>query len=277
VIPKVYDATLFSIELDLLEIRLKELLDVVDVFLIVESNSTFTGLPKPKTFALNRSRFKFAEHKIMYKAIDMPPIKPGQNPFELEKLQRVAMNNFMFQSGIQTDDWVLMMDVDEIPSWHTVQLIRSCDNVPSPLHLQLRNYLYSFEFLLDMESWRGKAVRYPFGYGHQKNSEDMLADAGWHCSYCFRTLDDFEFKMKGFSHADRVHHESILDRDRIQKVICEGSDLYDMMPEAYNYKEMFQKWGSLPRQTSAISLPKNLLQNAKKYSFLLPGNCKREE
>jgi beta-1,4-mannosyl-glycoprotein beta-1,4-N-acetylglucosaminyltransferase len=63
---KVLDAVLMSNELDLLEIRLNELDSVVDYFLIVESNASFTGLPKETFFANNRERFAKFEHKIVY-------------------------------------------------------------------------------------------------------------------------------------------------------------------------------------------------------------------
>lgn len=63
---KILDAVLMSNELDLLEIRLHELDAVVDHFLIVESNASFTGLPKQTFFANNRDRFARFEHKIVY-------------------------------------------------------------------------------------------------------------------------------------------------------------------------------------------------------------------
>ena len=63
---QVLDAVLMSNELDLLEIRLNELDSVVDYFLIVESNATFTGLPKETYFGKNRERFAQFEHKIVY-------------------------------------------------------------------------------------------------------------------------------------------------------------------------------------------------------------------
>lgn len=207
----------------------------------------------------------------------VPPLPPGGDPFVLEAKHRSAMNQFISDAGAKAGDWILMTDVDEIPSWHTVKLLKSCQDVPSPIHLQLRNYIYSFEFMVDMDSWRGKAVRYPFGYGHSRSSDDMLADAGWHCSFCFRTIQDFEFKMNGYSHADRVHSKSILEKDRIQQVICKGEDIFDMLPEAYNYKDLLYKWGPIPKQTSGISLPRHLLSEPSKFAFLLPGGCRRED
>ena len=248
----------------------------MDKFIIIESNSTFTGLPKPFVYHQNKERFKFAASKIEYGSVTVPPRRHGQDPFDIEAAHRVAMNTLIERAGTRHGDWVLMMDVDEIPSWHTVRMLRTCESIPSPIHLQLRNYLYSFEFQLDMESWRGKAVKYPMSYGHGRTSDIMLADAGWHCSFCFRTLDDFLFKMKGYSHADRVHEKSILDPKRIQEVICEGSDIFDMLPEAYTWKDLVQKWGKLPKQTSGIELPMALLHDPVKYKFLLPGGCTRD-
>lgn len=64
---KVLDAVLMSSELDLLEIRLNELNPVVDRFFIVESNATFTGLPKQTYFASNRARFTKFDKKISYR------------------------------------------------------------------------------------------------------------------------------------------------------------------------------------------------------------------
>lgn len=64
---KVLDAILMSSELDLLEIRLNELDPVVDRFFIIESNATFTGLPKETYFQNNRQRFEKFAKKISYR------------------------------------------------------------------------------------------------------------------------------------------------------------------------------------------------------------------
>ena len=71
---KVIDAIIFANELDLLEIRLRELYSVVDKFVIVESATTFTGNPKPTHFHNNRKRFAFAEDKIVYGLFKSPPV-----------------------------------------------------------------------------------------------------------------------------------------------------------------------------------------------------------
>ena len=64
----VFDCFLFLNELDLLELRLNELNDVVDYFIIAESTYSFKGDKKKELFFLekNRSRFEKFWKKIIY-------------------------------------------------------------------------------------------------------------------------------------------------------------------------------------------------------------------
>ncbi|ONK58749.1 uncharacterized protein A4U43_C09F16260 [Asparagus officinalis] len=275
---RVFDAVLFSNELDILAIRWKELHPYVSEFVLLESNSTFTGLRKPLFFAKNREQFKFVESRLTYGSVGGRFVK-GENPFVEESYQRVALDQLIRIAGITDDDLLIMSDVDEIPSGHTINLLRWCDDIPEILHLQLRNYLYSFEFLLDDKSWRASVHRYRAGktrYAHFRQTDDLLADSGWHCSFCFRYISEFVFKMKAYSHVDRVRFSYYLSPSRIQDVICKGADLFDMLPEEYTFQEIIAKLGPIPSTYSAVNLPGYLVQNVDKYRYLLPGNCKRE-
>lgn len=276
---RVYDAVLFSNELEILNLRWRELYPYITQFVLLESNSTFTGRPKPLVFKGNREKFRFVDSRLTYGTIGGRFIK-GENPFIEEAYQRVALDHLLKIAGITDDDLLIMSDVDEIPSAHTINLLRWCDDVPSILHLQLKNYLYSFEFLADDNSWRASVHRYQSGktrYAHYRQSDNLLADAGWHCSFCFRRISDFIFKMKAYSHNDRVRFSHYLNPKRIQDVICKGADLFDMLPEEYTFKEIIGKMGPIPHSYSAVHLPAYLLKNADKYRFLLPGNCLRED
>ncbi|XP_010458740.1 PREDICTED: uncharacterized protein LOC104755579 [Camelina sativa] len=275
---RVYDAVLFSNELDILAVRWRELFPYITQFVLLESNTTFTGLPKPLVFAAHRDEFKFIESRLTYGTVGGRFVK-GQNPFYEEAYQRVALDQLLRIAGITDDDLLLMSDVDEIPSRHTINLLRWCDEVPKILHLRLKNYLYSFEFLVDNKSWRASVHRYETGktrYAHYRQSDEILADAGWHCSFCFRRISEFIFKMKAYSHNDRVRFGHFLNPKRVQRVICKGADLFDMLPEEYTFKEIIGKMGPIPHSFSAVHLPSYLLENADKYRFLLPGNCIRE-
>ncbi|KAG6533579.1 hypothetical protein ZIOFF_007454 [Zingiber officinale] len=277
---RVFDAILFSNELDLLEIRYRELAPLVDKFVIMEANVTFTGNAKPLFFADNLNRFEFARSKIVHGTFlsQADPI-PGTDPFRLEAKQRVALNSLLRTSGIGPGDVVIMADADEIPSPETVELLRWCDGVPPVMHLELRHYTYSFEFPVDYSSWRATAQLFHQGtrYRHSRQTDVMLADAGWHCSFCFREIEEFVFKMTAYSHADRVRRPSFLDPSRIQRIICKGDDLFDMLPEEYTFQEMIKKMGPTPKSASAVHLPSYLLENADKFRFLLPGGCSRSK
>ena len=89
---KVYDLTLINTELDWLEIRLNELWDHIDYFVIVEATRTFTN--KPKALHLHDSilRFKPFYSKMIYSILDIEKMKvdyDAMNRFkERETFQR---------------------------------------------------------------------------------------------------------------------------------------------------------------------------------------------
>lgn len=276
---RVFDAIMFSIELDLLEIRYRELLPVVTKFVLVESEQTFTGRPKSLYFAENRDRFEFVKDRLAYGAMPAREVARGENPFNLERDQRIFAEQIVREAGIARGDLLIMSDVDEIPSAHTVKLLQWCHGWPSPMHLQMTNYLHSLEFLVDRSSWRASVHIYDpewTGYTHSRRSNYIFAESGWHFSFCLRHINDFIFKMTAYSHADRVRSKSFLDPDRVQSVICEGRDLFDMLPEEYTFRELLTKMGRIPKSYSAVHFPAYLLENADKFKFLFPGNCIRE-
>ncbi|KAK6160270.1 hypothetical protein DH2020_003651 [Rehmannia glutinosa] len=247
---RVFDAVLFSNEVDILKVRWKELYPYVSEFVILESNSTFTGLPKPFVFSTVRDEFKFLEPRLTYGQVP-GRFRKRENPFIEEAYQRLALDYLLKQAGIQDDDLLIMSDVDEIPSRHTINLL----------------------------SWRASVHVYEAGktrYAHYRQSDEILADAGWHCSFCFRHISEFIFKMKAYSHVDRVRFSHFLNPKRVQRVICKGADLFDMLPEEYTFKEIIGKMGPIPHSYSAVHLPAYLLENADEFKFLLPGNCVRE-
>ena len=251
---------------------------LVTKFLVMESNATFTGMKKPLFFKQHESRYKFAQSKLEYFFLPSRPYTPNENPFINERYQRQALGRSLIQAGMQDGDLLITADVDEIPSAYTIQLLQNCDGYPPIMHLQLRNYIYSFEFLVDYSSWRSSVQIFnkDTPYKHVRKSDHLLADAGWHCSFCFRYIADFVFKMQAYSHADRVRYPSFLNPERIQRIICEGTDIFDMLPEEFSFKELIGKLGAVARSFSGVHLPKVLLEKVETFRFLLPGNCKRK-
>lgn len=286
---RIVDAIIFANELDLLEIRLVELMPVVDIFFIVESDKTFTSKTKPYVFKENEKRFAFAKDKIIYSQFLSPPVTPeeAKKGWTLEGRLRGFMNAVL-SAHVRQGDFVIMSDVDEIPSRHTIALWRNCKGMPDDMHLAMRYYLYSFEFPITHQagytsppnwySWRPKIRKWrnDVYYNHGRVTSQLLVECGWHCSFCFRTIHDFIFKMQAYSHSDRVRKPSFLEYDRVQRIACNGADIYDMPPEAFTYYDLIMNWPPPQKTKNMVHAPVALVENPEKYSFLLPGNCVRE-
>ena len=105
---KIYDCFTFYNELDLLELRLEELYDSVDTFVIVESDHTFQNMPKAYVLEDNLERFGKYLDKIVcikYKS------HCHSNPWDNEQDQRNAILDGIIDA--EDTDIILISDVDE--------------------------------------------------------------------------------------------------------------------------------------------------------------------
>lgn len=108
---KIYDGFTFYNEFELLEWRLKMLYDIVDCFVIVESDRTFQNKPKPLYFAENKERFAKYLDKIRYIPVT-DEIKCEDN-WSIEIFQRNCIARGLDDCSPQ--DIVMMGDIDEFP------------------------------------------------------------------------------------------------------------------------------------------------------------------
>lgn len=284
---KVYDAVIFSIELDLLEIRLRELYDVVDKFIILESDLTFTGYEKPLVLTnyLNSIReednlFSFAKDKMVVGTLTGWKMKSGEGPFYYENKMRSHMDNLIRTEGIKDGDILIMSDVDEIPRSTVLEVYKKCQGMPDIVHLQMTYFTYSFGFRFPDPSWRPAIHIFnqlSTHYSHGRRSNLLLADAGWHCTFCFPNLADFQFKMTAYSHAERAHrHPKLLQKSHIQAQICQGKDVYDMLPEANTFGDLLKMMEGAERLYTARDLPQWVVKQSTRFDWLLPGgDCHR--
>src|SRR5262249_7082740 len=107
---RVFDSFCFAGELDLLECRLTELDGTVDVFVVVESNLTYSGLEKPLWFAENAERFDAFSDKIRYV---IAHADPGPSPAVRESAQRQAAWDALYAFAM--GDMLIHGDAAEIP------------------------------------------------------------------------------------------------------------------------------------------------------------------
>ena len=109
---RLFDCFTFFNELDLLELRLRELDALVHRFVLVEAPQTFTGMPKPLHFRLNRDRFERFLPKIIY--VELEGFPAGlTSAWDREYFSRRAIMRGLDNAA--PDDLVLISDVDEIP------------------------------------------------------------------------------------------------------------------------------------------------------------------
>jgi beta-1,4-mannosyl-glycoprotein beta-1,4-N-acetylglucosaminyltransferase len=97
------------------------------------------------------------------------------------------LRQYLPQSGPKP--LVIFSDTDELASAHTIKLLKACE-FPTPLHLRMRTFLYSFEWPYGDTSWRAQVHDWSKGvtnYVHSMQSKLALADSGWHCSYAATT------------------------------------------------------------------------------------------
>mmetsp|Transcript_166521 Transcript_166521/g.529036 ORF Transcript_166521/g.529036 Transcript_166521/m.529036 type:complete len:521 (-) Transcript_166521:635-2197(-) len=129
-------------ELDLLEVRLYELSDIVDVFVVAESGYNFRGDKKPRLFDQNRGRYEAFSKRIEYVDLDAcTPYRDAINKFRsgpadsrphiIWSIQN-AHRNCMFKalverhSDMPDDTLMIHTDLDEIPSAEAMWALSHC-------------------------------------------------------------------------------------------------------------------------------------------------------
>src|SRR5690349_10496659 len=110
-IAKVYDCFMFFNEIELLKMRLGELNEVVDYFVLVESSETQRGDLKPFYFYENRHLFEQYLNKIIYVRVDES--HPEMSLWERENYQRNCIARGLQQCT--SSDLTIISDLDEIP------------------------------------------------------------------------------------------------------------------------------------------------------------------
>jgi beta-1,4-mannosyl-glycoprotein beta-1,4-N-acetylglucosaminyltransferase len=252
---KVYDLFMMNTELDWLDIRLNELKDHVDYFVILESASTFTGLPKPLYLKDNWQHFSNFHDQIIYQELNDTGFY-STITWDHEDLQRNAMFDQVFPnlSGEQQailGDVILVSDIDELPRPATLQVLRNCQ-YPRRLTLRSHFYYYSLQWLHRGEEWphpqatiyEGDKTIRPANLRNGEGGNIMqiqldkadLWNAGWHCSFCFATLEEMTNKISSFSHT-RLNQPGFRDPTAIVARVRNGLDLFDREEQYYDRVE----------------------------------------
>lgn len=178
----IVDTFLFYNEFDLLDIRLRELDDVVDHFHLVESPQTFTGKPKPLYFWDNKERFRDFWSKM---SVGTAPATPElTNPWDVEFFQRDWIGNGL--RHFSPSDLILLSDVDEIPNPDVIARLPAHE--PRVLIQSLHFYYLNYR---SPQPWHGTLSApkdlfdcfSPQELRNQRWDFGRVYDGGWHFTW----------------------------------------------------------------------------------------------
>ncbi|KAK3826113.1 MAG: glycosyltransferase family 17-domain-containing protein [Benniella sp.] len=182
--PRIFDIITFNDELSVLDIRLNELNDVVDVFVVIEAAWTFSGHTKPLTYKANEALFAKFRHKIIH--VVLPPITKEELETNSPQMgQSWTMEKYTRDMGLSMGldiykpdegDWIILSDLDEIPRPKILQAMKDQDvkteygalfaeRNRSPkksggdiFRFECKFYYYSYEFHHLNGDWVGPVV-----------------------------------------------------------------------------------------------------------------------
>jgi hypothetical protein len=155
---KILDFFPFFNELDVLEIRLYELYDIVDNFILYESTRTHRGKQKMLFYNEARNRYQRFENKIIHFVEDDEIHRGGK----LEKCDKNdcwsinlkvwthALKKYltMYPDAINDENTLVISgDLDEIPSRETVIHLKYCEAKSYPISGNIIFNMYSFDWL----------------------------------------------------------------------------------------------------------------------------------
>jgi len=217
----VYDCFPFFNELDLLEIRLNELNDVVDKFVIVEAKQRQSDCKeKPLNFLANRERFAKFEDKIIYITTNLPI---EGDAWTRERFQRDEILKGLI--NCKDNDVIIISDADEIPNAETIRRYQLKDGLK---YLDLNLYYY---FLNGYVGRWDQSKILPFRLAKAMTPCQIrytpcnpIYNAGWHFSY-LGGIDKIIEKIEAFAHQE-YNNDKIKNKEELLRRVLAGEDIY---------------------------------------------------
>jgi beta-1,4-mannosyl-glycoprotein beta-1,4-N-acetylglucosaminyltransferase len=253
----IIDICPFFNELDVLELRVRELNGLVDRHIVLQSRETHAGNPKPLFLDTLEPRWRPWRWKL--ESVTVPTLPATATPWEREQAPRHVIGSLL--DGYAPDDLVLMSDVDEIPSRESVREHMAKVTDTAWVGFLVPAYYYYLNLRVP-SLWRGIAlarVETVRRVGAQtirdaRQHPPLLATGGWHFSY-LGGVDAIQQKLAAFAHreCDTEHYR---DPAHIARCLAERRDLY-----AFNHGG----GGSVFQTVSINELPEDVRARPARY------------
>ncbi len=259
--PKVYDCFIFMNEIELLELRIEELKDTVDYFVICESEITFSG-KKREEFIAEKFIKKLPKHirkKIRYIKIFLNEYEKKSlcNPWEVEKFTRNNIKKGLFD--VRSWDFIWLSDIDEIPNKEKVYKIGRLSmfftyyklNLIKPYKWTKAKGLIGLNLIL----LKPEFIRTNLWIGTKP-----IKNGGWHFSYLM-SVEKISEKIKSFSHQE-FNNKDLNNPKRIEFCIKNGLDLFSREGIQNTFNENGE---NLLKLKDLSFLPKTIKNNINNY------------
>src|SRR3989344_7595775 len=223
----IYDCFNFFNELELLDLRLNELDDVVDKFVLVESTVTFTNKKKRLFYHENKDKFRKFHKKIIHIVVDDSP--DVTNPWIIENHQLSAVSRGLLHC--KSKDTILISCIDEIPRREKILEYKEKSG-KHKVFLQIMTR-YFLNLSVKNSLWEGTRmfkykdlVLFLNPYVARFSPIDLkIQDGGWHFTY-LGGVKRIQEKLESFSHQE-YNNVNYNTTENILKAISTGKDLFN--------------------------------------------------
>lgn len=237
---KIIDCFIFFNEVELLKLRLKELNDVVDHFVLVESKFTFTNNKKTLFFEQNKDVFREYLPKITHLVFDKKtPNRFWRSDRKTCWIREEKQRNHLGQ-GIkllkpENQDLIIISDVDEIPDPETLENLKG-NSLDSIVNLNQDMYYYNYTCKHPSQCDAPIAGNFQSLKPHltslhrlrikrsHLNGRTRIENGGWHFSF-FGSKEQISYKIKNFSHSE-FNTSDINNLGHIDRSVESRTDLF---------------------------------------------------
>lgn len=231
---QIYDLTLYNGEWEQFEIRYRELEDIVDQFIVFETDQSMNGKKKPFHTTLERSHYPKLRHVQREVA---QSIGPNFTSWDIERFHRDYLITLTDEVHGSPQDLLLLSDIDEIPSYKSVAFTRDLlcsDNEYNTVYkFEQRMFYYYFNTPLHVD-WHGTRMlkrrtlmqNFDGELSRVRHADGpLIKNAGWH----FSTLgpaENIANKITDFTHQElnTAYYNNVR---KIQSHMDLLTDLYD--------------------------------------------------
>ena len=258
-------------EAEMAYIHIWRLYDFVDKFIIVTSNITHSGLPKNitfKSFNLNIRPFMNKVDIVNFNNICNKKEYPHLNSIWcIERSQRDYAKIYIENNYNPTEnDLLIVVDIDEILTRQGIQYIKK--NPPNDFYFIKGTYYFPNYYHKSGDWNRGFGIRYNKHLKSLSKYRQMKANNNkihkykfnpskpliTHCSYCFKSIEEYKNKLKSFTHQEYNKYPYITNNWIFKSHYCRES-----FNENHGHDEDYEEW-------------QNLIPDDKRLKYLIDRN-----